>query len=78
MILYEGDFLRQAITMATGLRNINRTVSMIRRDPEMTLEEYAAYCRKFQFDSILWIDHDKALKKIDIHDGSIRQMPMPE
>ena len=78
MILYEEAYLHQAIGMATGLRNLNRTVSMIRRDPEMEISDYMAYCRKFQFDSILWIEDEKQLKKIDIADGSIRQMPVPE
>jgi ATP phosphoribosyltransferase regulatory subunit len=78
MILYEGEFLNLAIGMATSLRNINRTVSMIRFDPDMSLDDYIDYCKKFQFDSILFIQDEKLLKKIDIHDGSIRQMPINE
>lgn len=77
MVLYEASLLGEAIRAAGSLRNINRAVCLMKMDPSMQISDYANYCRRHHIDSILHIlDHER-LEKIDITDGSSREMPIP-
>ena len=78
MVLYPSSCLPQAISTAASLRSISRSVCTIREDTSISIEEYKDYCRRFHIESILHIVDKNTIKKIDISDGSIRTMPMPE
>ena len=67
-----------AIRTANALRNINQTVSMMKKETDKSLDDYKAYSRRYHIDHILYVDQDKELTKIDISDDSVRKMPVSE
>lgn len=77
MVLYETKHLAEAIRTAGSLRTINRAICLMKENPQMHLADYIAYCRRHHIDSILHILNHEKLEKIDIADGSIREMPIP-
>ena len=77
MVLYEPSLLGEAIRAAGSLRNINRAVCLMKMDPSMQISDYENYCRRHHIDSILHILDHECLEKIDIADGSSREMPIP-
>ena len=78
MVLYEPEYRSTAIHTANALRNINQTVSMMKKETDKSLDEYKAYCRRYHIDHILYVDQDKELTKIDISDDSVRKMSVAE
>ena len=78
MVLYEPEYRSTAIRTANALRNINQTVSMMKKETDKSLDDYKAYSRRYHIDHILYVDQDKELTKIDISDDSVRKMPVPE
>ncbi len=78
MVLYEPDFLSQAVETAGSLRALSRPVSMFRRDPDLSLDDYKDYCRRYGMESILYINNERTLIKTDISDDSSKTMPIPE
>lgn len=78
MVLYEPEFRSQAIRTANSLRAISRSVSMIKKDAGMGMDDYKDYCRSYHMESILYINTADELMKLDIADDSVRTMPVPE
>lgn len=78
MVLYEPEFRSQAIRTANFLRAISRSVSMIKKDAGMGMDDYKDYCRSYHMESILYINTADELMKLDIADDSVRTMPVPE
>lgn len=78
MVLYEPKYRAQAIRTANSLRAINRAVSMIQKDSELDMDTYKDYCRRYQMESILYVNDEAMLTKLDIADDSVRTMPVPE
>lgn len=78
MVLYEPEFRSQAIRTANSLRNINRAVSMLKKESGLDMEDYKDYCRRYHMESILYVNSDRNLMKLDIADDSVRTMPVPE
>ncbi len=78
LVLYRPDCLSQAIRTAASLRAIARSVSMIKEDPGVSMEEYKDYCRRLNIESILHVTDQETIEKIDIADGSIQKMPVPQ
>lgn len=78
MVLYEPKFRSQAIRTANSLRAISRSVSMIKKDAGMGMDDYKDYCRRYHMESILYINTADELMKLDIADDSVRTMPVPE
>ncbi|MGN0204991.1 MAG: ATP phosphoribosyltransferase regulatory subunit [Coprococcus sp.] len=78
MVLYEPEFRSQAIRTANSLRNINRSVSMLKKESGMDMGDYKDYCRRYHMESILYVNSAKTLMKLDIADDSVRTMPVPE
>lgn len=78
LVLYEPDYRDQAIQTANSLRAINRAVCVIKKEPEMDMEDYKDYCRRYHMESILYVNDSSMLTKLDIADGSVRTMPVPE
>ena len=76
MVLYEPPYREQAVKTANSLREIRRPVSMLKREPDRTISDYIEYGRRFHMESILYIDEDLELTKIDILDGSRKKMPL--
>ncbi|MGI6002051.1 MAG: ATP phosphoribosyltransferase regulatory subunit [Lachnospiraceae bacterium] len=76
MVLYEPPYREQAVKTANSLREIRRPVSMLKREPDRTISDYIEYGRRFHMESILYIDEDVELTKIDILDGSRKKMPL--
>ncbi len=78
MVLYEPEFRSQAIRTANSLRNINRSVSMLKKESGMNMDDYKDYCKRYHMESILYVNSAKTLMKLDIADDSVRTMPVPE
>ena len=78
MVLYEPEYRSTAIRTANALRNINQTVSMMKKETDKSLDDYKAYSRRYHIAHILYVDQDKELTKIDIFDDSVRKMPVSE
>ena len=78
MVLYEPEYRSTAIRTANALRNINQTVSMMKKETDKSLDDYKAYSRRYHIDHILYVDQDKELTKINISDDSVRKMPVSE
>ena len=76
MVLYEPPYREQAVKTANSRREIRRPVSMLKREPDRTISDYIEYGSRFHMESILYIDEDLELTKIDILDGSRKKMPL--
>lgn len=73
VVLFNPEYEAQAIKIANSLRRDRLKISLLKRVPEKTEEEYEAYAAAMLAGGILYVDNDKCIRIKDLESGEIHE-----